>query len=74
MEGYVNRTKVTDLENCFEKVLSKTSAYMPPSPFGTSYVPVDTLLASQVPYQVMDFNPILRSFSVAVEEALCEVA
>ena len=74
MEGYLNKTNVTVFENCFENVLSKTNAYMPPSPFGTSYVPVDTLLASQVPCHDMDFSPILFSFSVAaVEEAWREV-
>ncbi len=71
--GYVRRTTVTDFESCFAKVLSNTSAYMPPSPLGTSYFPLDTLLASQIPYQNTGLSPMLLSFSVAVEDAFRDV-
>lgn len=73
MVGYVKGTNVTDLENCLANVLSKTRAYIPPSPFGTSYFPVDTLLASHVPYHDIGFSPMLFNFSVAVEDAFRDV-
>ena len=65
--GYVSRTKVALLDTVFEKVLSKTSANIPPSFCGTSYLPVDTLLASQAPYHEMGLRPKLFSFSTAVD-------
>ncbi len=67
--GYVNRTKVADLANDLAKVLSKTRAYIAPSFGGTSYVPVDTLFASHVPYQDTGLSPIAFNFSVAVDDA-----
>lgn len=70
--GYVNKTNVADLANDLAKVLSKTRAYIPPSLGGTSYVPVDTLFASHVPYQDTGLSPILFSFSVAVDDAFFE--
>ena len=70
--GYVNKTKVADLANDLAKVLSKTRAYIAPSFLGTSYVPVDTLFASQVPYQDTGLSPMLLSFSVAVDDAFLE--
>ena len=67
--GYVNKTNVADLANDLAKVLSNTRAYIPPSSRGTSYVPVDTLFASHVPYQDTGLSPMLFSFSVAVDDA-----
>lgn len=66
--GKVRSTKVTDLENCFAKVLSKTRPYMPPSSLETSHRPVVTLLASHVPCQYISLSPMLFNFSAAAEE------
>lgn len=71
--GYVNRTKVADLANDLAKVLSNTRAYMAPSFCGTSYVPVETLFASHVPYHDTGFSPMLFSFSVAVDDEVFDV-
>ena len=56
-------TKVAVFDTVLEKVLSKTSPYMPPSPSGTSYVPMETLSASHFPAQCTCFRPIADSFS-----------
>jgi hypothetical protein len=61
--GYVMRTKVACFDTVLEKVLSKTSPYMPPSPVGTSYVPNDTWSASHFPCHCTCFSPIADSFS-----------
>jgi hypothetical protein len=57
------RTKVAVLETVLEKVLSKTSPYMPPSPGGTSYVPMDTKSASHFPCQCTCLSPMAASLS-----------
>jgi hypothetical protein len=57
------RTKVACFDTVLEKVLSKTSPYMPPSPVGTSYVPSDTWSASHFPCHCTFFKPIADNFS-----------
>jgi len=63
------RTKVAVFEVCFEKVLSKTSAYIAPPFTGTSYFPVDTFSASHLPYHEIKISPMLLSLSIAEDEA-----
>lgn len=67
------RTKVAVLETFFEKVLSNTSPYMPPSPVGTAYVPMDTMSASHLPCQCTCFSPMADSFSSTTVRSLREV-
>lgn len=57
------RTKVAVLETVLEKVLSKTRPYMPPSPGGTAYVPMETWSASHFPCHCTCFRPMAESFS-----------
>ena len=61
--GYVISTNVTVFETCFEKVLSNTSPYMPPSLSATSKLPMDTFSASHLPTHATDFMPSFSSFS-----------
>ena len=62
------RTKVAVFEVCFEKVLSKTSAYIAPPSSGTSYFPVDTLSASHFPYHEIKISPMPLSLSIAEDD------
>lgn len=71
--GYVMRTKVACLPVVLEKVLSKTSPYMPPSPVGTSYVPSETWSASHLPCHCTCFSPIADSFSSTIVRSFLDV-
>lgn len=59
---YVISTKLAVLPSCLEKVLSKTRPYIPPSPSGTSYFPMDTLSPSHFPAHATHFSPMPSSF------------
>lgn len=59
---YVIKTKFAILPTCLENVLSKARPYMPPSPAGTSYFPIETLSPSHFPAHATHFNPMPSSF------------
>src|SRR4051794_5595148 len=71
--GYVMRTKVAVLETVLLNVLSKTRPYMPPSPAGTSYVPMETRSASHFPCQCTCFSPMADSFSSTTVRSFLDV-
>lgn len=68
MTGCVIKTKFTVLDVCLEKVLSKTSPYVPLSPLGTSYLPSDTLSDVHFPAHVTNLRPMLSNFSTTLTE------
>ena len=64
--GYVIKTKFVVFETCLENVLSNTRPYIPPSPSGTSYLPIETLSPSHLPGHATHFRPIASSFCTTV--------
>ena len=66
-------TNVAVFDTVLENVLSNTSPYMPPSPSGTSYVPIETFSASHFPAHWTCFRPMADSFSSTNVFSLREV-